>query len=169
MDDKKEAVLRQLKTLRKTKNISYQNIVDGTEKTGEAVSMSTVKRVFAESSKASDFRYNTTLRPIVRFVMGIDGDLDEPHTFEEAKANSEALASVVDLKDTMIMRLEQENARSRADFEQQKEYLKQELTLARMEKAAAEKNLKNFRITTYASFILSIACLLVAVAVLVVK
>ena len=68
MESKKEEVLRQLKLVRKAKGLSYQNIVDGTESIGTAVSMSTVKRVFAENSKASEFKYSTTLRPIVRFL-----------------------------------------------------------------------------------------------------
>lgn len=168
MEDKKEAVLKQLKSLRKTKNISYQDIVDGTEKIGEAVSMSTVKRVFSESSKASDFRYATTIRPIVRLVMGIDGDFEEPQTYEEARANSEALASVVNYKDSMISHLEQEVASVREASEKEKDYLRQELTLARSEKATLEKALRSFRVMTYTFMLLFIVCLLLVIAYLIV-
>ena len=38
MVPEKEEVLRQLKIARKTKNLSYQDIVEGTEKNGAAVS-----------------------------------------------------------------------------------------------------------------------------------
>ena len=109
MESKKEEVLRQLKLVRKAKGLSYQNIVDGTESIGTAVSMSTVKRVFAENSKASEFKYSTTLRPIVRFVMGVEEDFYEaPQSLPEAQANVEGLAAVVDFKDSVIERMEDE-------------------------------------------------------------
>ena len=117
MDTKKEEVLRQLKLVRKAKNLSYQDIVDGTEEMGMAVSMSSVKRVFAEDSRACDFRYSTTLRPIVRFVMGIDGDAEEPKTFEEAKVSADGLAAVVDYKDALITKMEQELAHLKGDLD----------------------------------------------------
>ena len=117
MDSKKEEVLRQLKLVRKAKNLSYQDIVDGTEEIGMAVSMSSVKRVFAEDSKACDFRYSTTLRPIVRFVMGIDGDVEEIKTFEEAKVSVEGLAAVVDYKDALITKHQQELDQLRAELD----------------------------------------------------
>ena len=99
MESKKEEVLRQLKVIRKAKGMSYQNIVDGTESIGMAVSMTTVRRVFADGSKASEFKYATTLKPIVRVVMGLEEEFyDEPQTLSEAKANADGLAAVVEYK-----------------------------------------------------------------------
>lgn len=161
---KKEEVLRQLKIVRKTKNLSYQDIVDGTEEIGEAVSLSTVKRVFAEGSSAADFRYDTTIRPIVRFVLGIDGDSEEPQTFEEAKVTTEALTSVVDLKDTMISRLESELARHREDEQYQKRFFEKELELARAERDAKERSLNTYRKTTFIFMALFILALILVIA-----
>ena len=163
MKSKKEEVLRQLKKVRKTKNISYQDIVDGTEDMGEPVSLSSVKRVFAEDSKACDFRYDTTLRPIVRYVMGIDGDVEEPKTIEEAKVNVEGLAAVVDYKDALIAKLEDELRRAREDHHSSVErmesaevrkiaYLRAELESARSAIKDTEAKLSRWRA---AAFLLS--------------
>jgi hypothetical protein len=110
---KKEEVLRQLRIVRKVKKMSYQNIVDGTEAIGAAVSMSSVRRVFDERFHADDFRYDTTIKPIVRVVMGIEEEFyEEPQTIEEATANVEGLVAVVDYKDAKIELLEAELAKN---------------------------------------------------------
>ena len=122
MQSKKEEVLRQLKNLRKAKGMSYQNIVDATESIGMAVSMSTVRRVFAETSTADDFKYATTLKPIVRVVMGIEEDFyEEPHTIQEAEANVEGLVAVVDYKDARIEQLEKELAKYKLEDEEDRQ------------------------------------------------
>lgn len=166
MDAKKEAVLQQLKSLRRAKKISYQDIADGTEEMGEAVSLTTVKRVFAENSRAEDFRYDSTIRPIVRFLAGIEGTLEEPQTFEEARANSETLASVVDLKDAMLTRMGQDLDRQREDFQRQKDFLKQELATARRERDEAQRQVQRFRWLIYGLLILLIICLLLVIVYL---
>lgn len=113
MGAKKEEVLRQLRIVRKVKKMSYQNIVDGTEAIGAAVSMSSVRRVFDERFHADDFKYETTLRPIVRVVMGIEEEFyEEPQTLPEATANVEGLVAVVDYKDSKIEQLEAELAKT---------------------------------------------------------
>lgn len=114
MGSKKEEVLRQLRNVRKAKKMSYQSIVEATEAIGSAVSMSSVRRVFDERFHADDFKYDTTLKPIVRVVMGIEEEFyEEPQTLPEATANVEGLVAVVDYKDSTIDRLQAEldNAR----------------------------------------------------------
>lgn len=68
----KQELLAKLREARENNGLSYQNIVDITEANGEAVSMSTVKRVFAKDSDIDDFRFQQTIRPIVRAVLGAD-------------------------------------------------------------------------------------------------
>ena len=114
MGSKKEEVLRQLRNVRKAKKMSYQSIVEATEAIGAAVSMSSVRRVFDERFHADDFKYDTTLKPIVRVVMGIEEEFyEEPQSLPEATANVEGLVAVVDYKDSTIDRLQAEldNAR----------------------------------------------------------
>lgn len=110
MISKKEEVLRQLRIVRKEKKMSYQNIVDALEEAGCPLAMSTVRRVFDERYRANDFKYETTLKPIVRIVLGLDEDFDDPET--------SALAAVVDYKDARIEQLEAELARYRQEAEE---------------------------------------------------
>lgn len=114
MGSKKEEVLRQLRIVRKAKKMSYQSIVEATEAIGSAVSMSSVRRVFDERFHADDFKYDTTLKPIVRVVMGIEEEFyEEPQSLPEATANVEGLVAVVDFKDSTIDRLQAELAASK--------------------------------------------------------
>ena len=179
ISDQKEEVLRQLKLVRKAKKMSYQDIADGTEDLGVAVSLSTIKRVFAEGSKAEDFRYDATLRPIVRFVMGVDSTLDDLENFEQARANAEGLVAVVDLKDTMISRLESELERTREDHRQaidrmmqaeraKIDYLKADIQVARTEKAEAMRMVARWRTASILFLSLFVTSLLIVIAYLLV-
>lgn len=176
MRSKKEEVLRQLKTARKTKGLSYQSIVDGTEELGMAVSLSSVRRVFAEDSDADDFRWDTTLRPIARVVLGIDSD-EEPQTLEEARVEVSGLTAVVDYKEAMIRKLEAELDRahsghqrelaSREDAETRKvAFLREEIRVARAERDAKERILNRYRTTTILFLVLFIISLLVVITYL---
>ena len=158
MQSRKEAVLQQLKAARKTKGMSYQDVADGTEQIGLAVSLSTVKRVFAADSTADAFRWDTTLRPIARVVLGMDSD-EEPQTLEEARVEVSGLTAVVDYKDALIKKLEADLERahsghsntmaSQAESESRKiAYLREEIALARKERDDARKTLKGYRIAT---------------------
>lgn len=114
MGSKKEEVLRQLRIVRKTKGMTYQDIVDATKAIKMDVSLSSVRRVFDERFHADDFKYETTLKPIVRVVMGIEEEFyEEPQTIEEATANVEGLVAVVDYKDAKIEQLEAELAKAK--------------------------------------------------------
>ena len=160
MITKKEEVLRQLKIVRKAKKISYQDIVDGTEEMGTAVSLTSVKRVFAEGSDVNSFNYDATIRPIVRFVMGVDGDVDEFESLEAAKANVEGLAAVVDYKDALIAKLEDELRHAREDHRSSVErmesaevrkiaYLRAELESARAAIKDTEAKLSRWRVAAF--------------------
>lgn len=177
MNDRKELVLRRLKIARKTRDLSYQDIVDGTEKMGSAVSLSSVKRVFAEDSKASEFRYDTTLQPIIRFVLGVDSD-EEPKDLEEAKVEVAGLTAVVDYKGAMIQKLEQELAHARESHRAELDrvtqaevrkvaFLREELQAARAERDRKEKALCNYRAATIVLLVLFVLVLLAALAYLI--
>lgn len=176
MVPEKEEVLRQLKIARKTKNLSYQDIVEGTEKNGAAVSLSSVKRVFAEDSRASEFRYDTTLQPIIRFVLGIDSD-DNPRDMKEAIVDVAGLSAVVDYKGAMIQKLEAELERAHtlhrseierlAQAENRKlDFLRGELKTAREERDAKEKELRSYRFITVFALILLCVSLVVIISLL---
>ena len=177
MISKKEEVLRQLKLVRKAKKLSYQDIVEGTEAMGVSVSLTSVKRVFAEDSRACDFRYDATIRPIVRFVMGIDGDVGELETLEEAKVNVDGLTAVVDYKDSYIARLEAELERIRADHKEAIEklesaearkvaYLREEIQRTREEQKISDNRMARWRTASILFLSLFVTSLLLVIAYL---
>lgn len=73
----KERIL-ELKRLRLEQGLTYQDIVSHCEAHGEAVSLSTVKRVFAKGSEDGYFRQDTTLDPIARVLKGVETEDTEP-------------------------------------------------------------------------------------------
>lgn len=99
-----------MKKVRIEKDLSYQDIVDLCAENGDHVSLSTVKRVFSQGSEEMGFRYDTTLRPIVKVVLGLNEedsgvgiDAKEPETASE----NDALRSLIDLKNQMVSNLNQ--------------------------------------------------------------
>lgn len=99
-------ILPKLREARKAKGLSYQDIADDTDKIGESVSVSTVKRVFSKDADISTFRYNQTIRPIIRVVLGLDEateePTDDPKQAEEYYTTIEAMKAVIDFKHQQI-------------------------------------------------------------------
>lgn len=98
MTEKNRLLIIHLKEVRKQKGYTYQYIVDECERIGFSVSMSTVKRVFAEGSEDMGFRYST-VRPVAVVVLGLDEvERSEAPTPDEA----DALRTIIAIKDTQI-------------------------------------------------------------------
>ena len=122
----KQELLQKLRIARETKGLSYQDIVEITEENGEAVSLSTVKRIFQKDSDLDDFRYHQTVRPIIRAVLGMDEETEKPAaepTVEQAEqyyATIEGLKAVVDLKHTQLVSLQKENDRLTSELSDMK-------------------------------------------------
>lgn len=62
-------LLDRLRTAKEQRHYTYQDIVDLTERNGEAVSMTTVRRVFSEGAHLENFRFNQTVAPIARVLL----------------------------------------------------------------------------------------------------
>lgn len=113
----RQELLQKLRIAKDAKGLSYQDIVDITEENGEAVSLSTVKRIFQKDSNLDDFRYHQTVRPVVRAVLGMDEETEKPaekpssEQAEQYYATIEGLKAVVDLKHEQITALQKENNR----------------------------------------------------------
>lgn len=75
-------LLDRLRTAKEQRHYTYQDIVELTERNGEAVSMTTVRRVFSEGAHLENFRYNQTVAPIVRVLLD---DGNEPVETERAE------------------------------------------------------------------------------------
>ena len=100
MIDTKEIILK-LKETKKEKNLSINDIV---ELTGNYLSKTTVQRVFAENSENTSFRYEDTIRPLVKVLLDMD-------TIEETdNMDTKAMKSLLKLKIQRIEELEKQIA-----------------------------------------------------------
>lgn len=100
MIDTREIILK-LKKVRDEKNLSLNDIVD---LTGNMVSRTTIQRVFADGSENSSFRYDDTIRPLVKALLDMD-------TIEETDdMDTKALKSLLKLKIQRIEELEKQIA-----------------------------------------------------------
>ena len=101
-----ENIIPKLREAKEAKGLSYQDISDITEANGEYVSVSSVKRVFSKDADISNFRYNQTIRPIIRAVLGLDEETaeptDDPNQPEEYYTTIEAMKAVIDFKHQQI-------------------------------------------------------------------
>ena len=75
LNAKKVEFIEELKQLRTEKGITYQQIVDETEKNGEPVSLSTIKHVFSDKYN-HDHDWKNVLRPIANVLMPPSEDDD---------------------------------------------------------------------------------------------
>ena len=97
MTDTKEIILK-LKEAKKEKNLSINDIV---ELTGNYLSKTTVQRVFADGSENTSFRYDDTIRPLVKVLLDVDIE-------ETDDMDTKALKSLLKLKIQRIEELEKQ-------------------------------------------------------------
>lgn len=96
MIETRELILK-LKNAKKEKNLSINDIVS---LTGNYLSKTTVQRVFADGSENSSFRYEDTIRPLVKALLDVD-------TIEDSDdMDTKALKSLLKLKIQRIEELE---------------------------------------------------------------
>lgn len=96
-------LILQMKTVKARDEITYPRIIEMLEQNGHFISMSTLRRVFAEGSEDVNFNYEATLLPIAQVLLGLDGG-QEP-TKEEASG----LRAVIRMQTEEIERLQQLN------------------------------------------------------------
>ena len=95
-------LIKQLKWIKERDEITYPRIQDKLEKNGYFVSMTTLRRVFAEGSEDVNFNYENTLLPIARVLM----DFGEKESLEEPSADElNGLKAVIRLQTEEIERL----------------------------------------------------------------
>ena len=98
MTDTKEIILK-LKQTKQDKNLSLDDIVS---LTGDNISKTTVQRVFADGSENSSFRYNDTIRPLVKALLDVE-EIEETDDMD-----TKALKSLLKLKIQRIEELEKQ-------------------------------------------------------------
>ena len=117
LQKKKSEIIRNLKRVRQEDGLSISEIVKLCEDAGEAVSETTVKKVFADGSEAFGFNYEGTLKPIVNALLG--GREETPET--------EMMISVAEFKAAKIKDLETQMARMEESYKRRIEFLKHQI------------------------------------------
>lgn len=127
-------IIVQLKAVKKECELTIPRIKDMLEKNGEYISLSTLRRVFAEGSEDNDsFSYDRTLAPIARALLFQDnGEEGEEVTDDRI----EGLRAVVLLKNEQIglltaqveaIRAQMENIR--AEYDARLRFLRDQIEL----------------------------------------
>ena len=119
-------IIRNLKRVRTEDGLSINDIVRMCEDNGEAVSESTVKKVFSDGSEALGFNYENTLKPIIRALLGD----------HEETAETEMMISVAEFKAAKIEDLKAQMARMEDSYKRRIEFLMQQIEIkdARIDK-----------------------------------
>ena len=100
-----QELISQLKEIKEKNEITYPRIMDRMEKNGKVVSLTTLRRVFADGSEmnADTFSYENTLLPIAEALLNVE-DLPTPADSPHAK-EIDALKSVIHVQNEEIARL----------------------------------------------------------------
>ena len=115
---KSQELIRQLKEIKESNEITFPRIIERMEKNGKIVSLTTLRRVFADGSEnnANNFSYENTLLPIAEVLLNVE-DLPTLPNSPYAK-EIDGLKSVIHLQNEEIARLHElkEHLESRITF-----------------------------------------------------
>ena len=113
----KQDLIRQLKERKLKDEITYPRILERMEKNGKFVSLTTLRRVFADGSEANaaSFSYETTLLPIAEALLSVE---DVPTPDSPYAKEIDALKAVLHVQNEEIARLHEikEHLENRVTF-----------------------------------------------------
>jgi chaperonin cofactor prefoldin len=113
-----QELIRQLKEIKQKNEITYPRIMERMEKNGKFVSLTTLRRVFADNSEtnANTFSYENTLLPIAEALLNVE-DLPTPADSPHAK-EIDALKAIIHVQNEEIARLHElkEHLENRVTF-----------------------------------------------------
>ena len=113
-----QELIKQLKEVKTKNEITYPRIIERMEKNGKVVSLTTLRRVFADGSEsnANSFGYESTLLPIAEVLLNAE-DVPTPESSPCAK-EIDALKAVIHVQGEEIARLHElkEHLESRVTF-----------------------------------------------------
>ena len=100
-----QELIRQLKETKIENEITYPRIMERIERNGKSVSLSTLRRVFADNSEANaaSFSYENTLLPIAEALLNME-DVPTPADNPYAK-EIDGLKAVIHVQNEEISRL----------------------------------------------------------------
>lgn len=111
-----QELIKQLKEAKKQKEYTYPRIMEHLEKNGKYISLTTLRRVFADGSDGSNFNYETTLLPIAEVLLEAE-DVPTPDASPYA-AQIDGLRAVIHVQNEEIARLHdlKEHLEKRVEF-----------------------------------------------------
>ena len=116
--ESKQELIKQLKEAKAKNEITYPRIMERMEKNGKYISLTTLRRVFADGSEmnASSFNLENTLMPIAEVLLDAE-DVPTPQDSPYAK-EIDALKAVIHVQNEEIVKLQdlKEHLESRVTF-----------------------------------------------------
>lgn len=113
-----QELIKQMKEIKARNEITYPRIMERMEKNGKVVSLTTLRRVFADGSElsANSFSYENTLLPIAEVLLNVE-DMPTPADSPYAK-EIDGLKAVIHCQNEEIARLHEikEHLESRITF-----------------------------------------------------
>ena len=102
-----QELIKQLKEIKEKNEITYPRIIERMEHNGKVVSLSTLRRVFADNSEsnAAAFSYENTLLPIAEVLLNVE-DIPTPADSPYAK-EIDGLKAVIHCQNEEIIRLQE--------------------------------------------------------------
>jgi len=100
-----QELIRRLKEVKNLNEITFPRIIERMEKNGRVVSLTTLRRVFADGSEnnANNFNYESTLLPIAEALFSVE-DIPTPEDSPCAK-EIDALKAVIHVQNEELARL----------------------------------------------------------------
>ena len=141
-------LILQLKAVKSERGLSNQDILELLQAKGYYTSLSTIKRVFADSSEDIAFRYEESIQPIedVLLVEAAPVPVEELESIEDAQqyvSQIEGLQAAVLLKDNLIEELSRNNTALQTTVEEQSATIqKQAETIAKLKKKLSQVQTK---------------------------
>lgn len=135
MSEKTKKIILELKKIREDNDYTLQRIQDMMEASGDFVSMTTLRRVFAEGSEDVNFRYQETIMPIAK-VLIINEDCPEPDQ------RSQALEDIINLKNEYIAELERQLDAERESAQREREAAQRRIDFLKDRLAKADERLE---------------------------
>lgn len=123
IEQKTQEIIAQLKEIRAEKGYSCQKVCDLVEASGGYVSLTTIKRVFAEGSEKQNFRYNETIKPIAIALLGINDAPQESHGQSAVDHEIAALKTVISIKEQINQDQRAENQRMAEESDRKHQHI----------------------------------------------
>lgn len=104
-------LILQLKQIRKERGLSYQDIMDLVKQSGGYISLSAVRRVFAEDSENKGFRYEDSIKPLVIALLDMNKPPEHGDDVSLVQHEIDTLRVVISIKEEINQDLRAENNR----------------------------------------------------------